>query len=151
MPNQIDISKVAPGYREAIIGLLQSEKLPVEDLSDNLQHFLVATDNGTVIGVVGLETYDQNGLLRSLVVRPEYRKMKIAVSLVNELENMARNAGLNNLYLLTETAQGFFAKNGYETIHREQAPESLKQSTEFSHVCPTTAILMKKTIGAQQI
>lgn len=146
MLNQIDIIPASLEYREAIIRLLQSAGLPVEDLPDGLQNFYTALDNGFVVGVVGLETYGRNGLLRSLVVKPEYREKKIAAALVNQVERTSRNLGLANIYLLTETAEDYFIKKGYEPIAREEAPGPLKQSSEFSHICPSTAALMQKKL-----
>jgi amino-acid N-acetyltransferase len=146
MGNQIQIVPVDLQYRDAIISLLQSEKLPVSDLPPNLPHFLMATDNGIVVGAIGLEIYERNGLLRSLVVKKEYRSLQIAAGLVSELEKAARHAGLQTIYLLTETAQHYFSKKGYAIIPRSEAPASLQQSSEFSHVCPTTAVLMRKHV-----
>lgn len=146
MTRQIDISRANFKNREAIISLLQSAGLPVEDIPTDLQHFFTATENGLVIGVIGLETYERNGLLRSLVVKPEYRNMKIAAALVSEIEKLAKTLGLLDIYLLTETAQDYFLAKGFETIARNEAPESLKRSTEFSHVCPASAVLMKKRL-----
>ena len=100
-------------------------------------------ENSSVIGAIGLETYERSGLLRSLIVKPEYRKMNIAAALVNEIESLGRRLGLANIYLLTETAKDYFDRKGYETIERTEAPESLQQSSEFSHVCPSTAVVMK--------
>ena len=146
MGNQINIDPVHPEFREALISLLQSEGLPVSDLPLDLSHFLMATDNGMIIGGIGLEIYESNGLLRSLIVKREYRGMQIAAGLVQEIEQRAKNAGLHTMYLLTETAQDYFSKKGYEIVNRSDAPESLQRSTEFSHVCPTTAVLIKKEI-----
>lgn len=146
MNNQINITPANVEHKEAVVSLLQSAGLPVKDLPHQLQNFYIAMNNGFVVGAIGLETYDRNGLLRSLVVKPEYQKMKIAAALVNEVENLGKSLGLNSIYLLTETAKDYFDRKGYEPIVREQAPESLKRSTEFSHVCPSTAILMKKTL-----
>ena len=146
MRNQFDINQANSKNREAIISLLQSESLPVEDLPQDLRNFFTATGNGFIIGAIGLETYERNGLLRSLVVKSEYRKMKIAEHLINELEKLAKDLRLQSIYLLTETAQAYFAKKGYETIARNEAPDSIMKSTEFSHVCPASAILMRKTL-----
>jgi len=146
MRNQIDITPFNLKYREALISLLQSEGLPVDDLPQDLPNFFMVTDNSFIVGAIGLEIYDRSGLLRSLVVKPEYRKMKIAKSLVGELERQARNEGLTSIYLLTETARDYFSKIGFEETNRDEAPASLKQSTEFSHVCPSTAIFMKKKV-----
>lgn len=146
MRNQIDITPFNLKYRGALISLLQSEGLPVQDLPQDLSNFYMATDNGSIVGAIGLEIYDRSGLLRSLVVKPEYRKMKIAGSLVNELQKQAKSFGLKEIYLLTETAGNYFSKIGFEETSRDEAPAVLKQSTEFSHVCPGTAIFMKKKI-----
>lgn len=146
MPNQIDITPAYLEHRDAIISLLQSERLPVEDLPQDLRNFFAATDNGSVVAAIGLETYERDGLLRSLVVKPEFRSMKIAAGLISELEKLARNLGLYHIFLLTETAPEYFATKGYEKIDRDQAPESIKLSSEFSHVCPSSAILMKKKL-----
>ena len=146
MRNQIDIIPFNSEYRAALISLLQSERLPVEDLPQDLSNFYMAIDNGSIVGAIGLEIYDRSGLLRSLVVKPEYRKMKIATSLVDELEKQARTFGINEIYLLTETARNYFSKIGYEETGRDEAPASLKESSEFSHVCPSTAIFMRKKV-----
>lgn len=86
MRNQIDIVSFNPKYRESLISLLHSEGLPARDLPRDLSNFLMATDNGFMVGAIGFEIYDRCGLLRSLVVKPDYRKMKIAKKLVDELE-----------------------------------------------------------------
>jgi amino-acid N-acetyltransferase len=146
MQNQFAICIAEPKNRNGIISLLQEEKLPADDLSVDLLNFFVAKDNGNLIGSIGLEIYDHNGLLRSLVVKASHRKMKVATALVNELEVSARKMGLKNIYLLTETAEGYFTKKGYVTITRREAPTSLEHSTQFSHVCPSSATLMVKRL-----
>jgi len=144
--NTITITPADPKCKEAIIALLQSEKLPVEDLPVNLQNFFVAMDNGFVIGAIGLEVYDKDGLLRSLVVKSEYRKMKIAQGLIGEIEKFGTRLGLKNIYLLTETAQIYFIRKEYQVIERKEVPELLKQSSEFTYACPASATLMKKSL-----
>ena len=146
MQNTITITPADPKCKEAIIALLQSEKLPVEDLPVNLQNFFVAMDNGFVIGAIGLEVYDKDGLLRSLVVKSEYRKMKIAQGLIGEIEKFGTRLGLKNIYLLTETAQIYFIRKEYQVVERKEVPELLKQSSEFTYACPASATLMKKSL-----
>jgi amino-acid N-acetyltransferase len=125
---------------------LKSEKHPSEDLSGDLANFFVAKDNALVVGAIGLEIYGDDGLLRSLVVKKEYRNSKIASGLIIDLENFARRLDLKNIFLLTETAENYFKQKGYLAIDRSEAPESLWKSSEFSHVCPSTAVLMQKTL-----
>ncbi len=57
---------------------------------------------------------------------------------------------MNCLYLLTTTAKDFFNKEGYIVVNRDEVPEPIKNSSEFSSVCPSTAIVMKKEIAAYE-
>jgi amino-acid N-acetyltransferase len=147
MERQIRIKESNNGHRQSIVTLLQSEKLPVEDLPADLDNFFIALDDDNVVGAVGLEKYNNYGLLRSLVVNKDYRNEKIAGKLVKQLEERAKDLGVDCIYLLTETAPDYFAKKGYEKIKREKVPADLQSSSEFSHVCPDSAIVMRKYIG----
>jgi len=144
--DQTKITKARNEQKQAIITLLQSEKLPIEDLPRSLDNFFVAVHNGKVIGAIGLEKYDHCGLLRSMVVNKEYRNKSTASQLVRELEGYAAELGIDCMYLLTETAPGYFERKGYQRIPREEVPQSLQMSSEFSHVCPVSAIVMKKPL-----
>lgn len=132
--------------RPQIVSLLQANHLPVDDLPVMLNNFFVAMDQGTVIGGIGMETHGQYGLLRSMVVHPDYRNKNIATTLVAWLEMKAIESGIVELYLLTETASGYFQKKGFDVIERSNVPAPVTQSSEFSHVCPVSAIIMKKSL-----
>ena len=144
--NHATITKAIAAQRQSIIQLLQAEKLPVDDLPASLDNFFVATDNNNVIAAIGVELYGDCGLLRSMVVDRDYRSKYIASQLVQELESHAKTNGVNCMYLLTETASQYFERKGYQRIARDQVPEPLKASSEFSHVCPVSAIVMKKLL-----
>jgi amino-acid N-acetyltransferase len=140
------IIEAAPQMRAEIISLLQSQQLPVEDLPAGLSDFLIAQEEGKLIGLIGLEQYGQYGLLRSMVVHPDFRNQQIAASLVQTLEQRATTAGITALYLLTETAAAYFTKKGFATVERTDVPEAVKASTEFSHTCPVSATVMVKRL-----
>ena len=129
---------------ESVVELLKKNNLPVDDLNTGYRTFIVANLNGRIIGCVALETYNDSGLLRSLVVENNFRSKGIAHKLMAEVE--AWTNGLNNLYLLTTTASGFFLKIGWKNIERSSVPESIALSSEFATVCPSTAICMTKTV-----
>jgi amino-acid N-acetyltransferase len=143
----INISSAAPQHREAIVTLLRDTRLPTEDLPPTLDHFFVATDGTSVVGTIGLEVYGECGLLRSMVVHPNQRSGGIATRLVQALEDNAQAQGVRCMYLLTETAPDYFQRKGYERISRENVPDAIKASSEFSTVCPASAIVMKKTLS----
>jgi len=129
-----------------IKALLTSLKLPAGDLPDNLENFLVAMEGNELIGVAGLEIYGDYGLVRSVAVKNEYRSQGIASSLLNAIEKSAKAKGLMELILLTETAPDYFVKKGFAQINRIDIASEVQQSSEFSHVCPQSAIAMKKSI-----
>jgi GNAT superfamily N-acetyltransferase len=52
------------------------------------------------------------GLLRSVVVEPTVRGTGIGATLVDSSEILARDLGINELYLLTETAETWFENRG---------------------------------------
>ena len=147
MGTQIEIKEGNNGYRQLIVTLLQSGKLPVEDLPAELDNFFIALDcNNNVVGAVGLEKYNKCGLLRSLVVNKDYRNENIAGKLIKQIEEKAKDLGVDCIYLLTETAPDYFTGKGYKKIKREEVPADLQSSAEFSHVCPQSAIVMYKYI-----
>jgi amino-acid N-acetyltransferase len=144
--NQTSIIKASDNHRPLVIALLQAEKLPVEDLPASLDNFFVAQYNEKIIGAIGLELFGNYGLLRSMVVSKEHRNNNIASGLVEQLESYGRSLGITTMYLLTETAPGYFEKKGYIRTNREMVPAALKASSEFSHVCPVSAVVMKKDL-----
>lgn len=136
----------AINYKEQAVALLSSEKLPASDLPATLKNFFVMIENEELIGVIGLEIYGSYGLLRSLAVRPESRNQNIASKLVDQIEKLALMEGLKAVLLLTETAPDYFSRKGYKIINRAEMPAEIQQSSEFSHVCPQSAIAMKKDL-----
>ena len=137
----------AQPYKDQVIELLAAEKLPVEDLQESLADFIVAIEDAAIIGVAGLEVYGNYGLLRSLAVRPDHRGKGIAGKLLQRIEAIAALKPLKELYLLTETAPDYFGLKGYQKITRPEVPAGVMESSEFSHVCPVSAIVMKKAIS----
>lgn len=142
----MELSRAVAEDREGIIGLLRAEKLPVDDLPIDMSAFLVARNAAGLVGAIGMELYGRSALLRSMVVAPTERNKGIADQLVRALESLAAEKDVSNIYLLTETADKYFAKKGYTVVQRDEVPEAVKASSEFSHVCPSTAIVMRKDI-----
>jgi amino-acid N-acetyltransferase len=60
---------------------------------------------------------------------------------------LARNRGMRTLYLLTETAAGFFDRLGFDRIERTELPQTIRRSDQFTRVCPETAVAMHLHLG----
>ena len=136
----------ADKYRETIIALLTAEKLPIADLPEIPENFVVTKQDNEVTGVVGLEIYGDFALLRSLAVDKGHRNMGLANTLLTQIEALATSKKLKAIYLLTETAPDYFSRKGYDKITRADVPAAVQQSSEFSHVCPQSAIVMRKLL-----
>ncbi|HEY5850451.1 MAG TPA: arsenic resistance N-acetyltransferase ArsN2 [Lysobacter sp.] len=144
----VNLRPLLAGELPQVRALLTSASLPVEDLDEASVHFIVAGDGDEPLGAIGLETFGNVGLLRSMVVRPEARGSGIGGRLVEALEGHARGIGMDQLVLLTQTAETFFANLGYAVIAREAAPSAVQRSAEFRSICPASAICMTKQLQA---
>lgn len=128
-----------------VSALLGANGLPIADLSPAIR-FLGVRDRVGLEGVVGVERHGELGLLRSLAVRQDRRESGLGSALVMELERLAAEDRLSGLYLLTTTAERFFARRGYARVAREDVPTEIRQTSEFASVCPSTAVVMRKSI-----
>lgn len=127
--------------------LLVECDLPTSDLkSHHFAHFLGCGTAEALQGIVGLEIYGSVALLRSLAVAKEARGSGCGQALVTGAENYAKEKGVRELYLLTATAERFFARLGYAAAERDTAPEQIKCTNEFSDLCPDSAAFMMKKL-----
>lgn len=129
-----------------INSLLRQNDLPSEDIDGFLKNFILARNKNKIIGVVGLEAYGEEGLLRSLVVDNNCRGVGIGTSLYEKIVAHASLLGIKKIYILTTTAEEFFSPIGFEFLERSLLPDSIKNSREFKEFCPSTAICMVKSI-----
>jgi amino-acid N-acetyltransferase len=129
----------------AVTALLDGASLPSSDLDDALlEHFIAAWSGDELVGVVGVEPFGGDGLLRSLAIRDSARGAGLGRALVSAAENHAASLGIASLYLLTNTAAPYFLRLGYRDCPRTSAAESIRNSNEFSSLCPDNAAFMCK-------
>ncbi|HAO23709.1 MULTISPECIES: arsenic resistance N-acetyltransferase ArsN2 [unclassified Methylophaga] len=132
--------------------LLVGEELPISDLhSSNQTQFFRGCEGVHIIGVVGIEIYENVGLLRSLVVEKGCRKAGYGKQLAAKAETWAYEGSIKSLYLLTTTAAGFFSQLGYQVIPRTQAPVSIANTAQFVGLCPSSATFMYKELNANNL
>jgi N-acetylglutamate synthase-like GNAT family acetyltransferase len=122
--------------------LLADSGLPLDGLEERFAHALVASRGERIVGCVALEIYEDQALLRSLVVAPDERGVRLGERLTSEVLRLARTAGIRDVYLLTETAASFFPRFGFAVEDRGSAPSAVRESVEFRAACPASAVLM---------
>lgn len=126
--------------------LLKASKLDSSDLDQPNIRLFCLKENDKLKGVGGLEVIGSVALLRSVAVDTAYQKQGLGVLLVSHIEKAAKELGLSALYLLTNTAADFFKAQNYQVILRDNFAEPLKQTAQFSGLCPVSAVCMKKEI-----
>jgi amino-acid N-acetyltransferase len=146
-PLQLAIRGGQPADVPAVRSLLEAAGLPTADLTEarGLQMW-VAEASDSLLGVIALEPFGSQALLRSLAIAPEYRKRGLGQKLVARVEHEAKAQGIERLVLLTETAETFFLRLGYEATDRSDVRDKVKQSAEFRSLCPVSAVCMTKAL-----
>lgn len=136
---------------EEVVPLLAQCALPVEDVShSSLRRFFGVRVGGALVAVVGLELYPPFALLRSLAVDPAFRGRGLAHELVAFAESFAAAQHVKTLFLLTNTAQDFFQRQGYASASRSAAPPAIQGTSQFAGLCPaSSAFLSKQIVPAQ--
>ena len=132
---------------DAVRRLLGEAQLPTADLTEaHLESFLGRGTGAAPDAVVGLEIYPPVALLRSLAVKVDARGHGLGSALLADAERYARERDVKEIYLLTATAEEFFANAGYERVPRDSAPAAIRATQEFSSLCPASSALMRKRL-----
>jgi arsenite-transporting ATPase len=140
----ITIADATAADRDEVLALLQASNLMIEGVPDDMHGFVVARAHGELVGVAGVEPHGESALLRSVAVVPGQRGSGIGKRLVDAALERAMAAGVRDVVLLTEGADGWFERFGFERIDRSAAPEGVKQSVQFKSACPDSATVMRR-------
>lgn len=139
--NKSDVCQLA-----AVKKLLEAAHLPFEDIDTHFENFIVAAVDGKPVGAVGVERHGCDGLLRSFVVDEAYRGGGIGKELLDRLTTLAGSLGISTLYLLTTSADGYFGRQGFSVMRREELPATIRQTREFASICPVSAVCMFRVV-----
>ncbi|MDP4239716.1 MAG: arsenic resistance N-acetyltransferase ArsN2 [Bacteroidota bacterium] len=138
----IEFKKLSEKNLPRVVALLTASNLPASDVRLEKQNFIVAELNSEIVGSIALERKGKNGLLRSFAVKESCRNRKIGEQLYREMVSQAKDHGMDQLYLLTTTADVYFKKLGWQIVTRDEVPVDIRATSEFSSVCPSTSICM---------
>ncbi|MGH8643169.1 MAG: arsenic resistance N-acetyltransferase ArsN2 [Gammaproteobacteria bacterium] len=129
----------------AIKRLLKAVDLPTEDITaKSLDYFLVLHDAEALTDVIGLDLEGDIALLRSLAVAESMRGRGVGNDMVQAAEALAVECAVREIYVLTTTADKYFAARGYKTLKRSAAPAALRRMPQFKTLCPSSSVLMVK-------
>jgi amino-acid N-acetyltransferase len=142
------IERAGPADRASVEALLAAAGLPLDGVAAAFETGLVARADGAVVAAAAIEPYGTAGLLRSVVVDPRVRGTGLGRRIVAASERLATELGIRELYLLTETAADWFPRLGYRAVERASLPAAIRNSTEFTSACATTALAMTRRLAS---
>lgn len=145
-----EIRRCDEGERRAVLALLEQNALPTSGLADHWDNTWVAIGRSgpgvEVVGSVALEIHGSAALLRSLATREDHRGRGLGHALFERALARAAELKLENVALLTTTAETYFARRGFLSVPREDLPRSLNASAELKGACPASARAMMRRL-----
>ena len=139
----------------AVQRLLADAGLPTDDVADlfaeHASDFVVGEDAAApaeLVAVAGIEVCCDDALLRSVAVRPAWRRHGVGEELVRHLVREAEGRGFRAMYLLTMTAERYFPRFGFERVAREALPAAVAATPQCRSMCPASAVAMMRPLAA---
>ena len=130
-----------------VLALLGRAHLPAAGVAEAFSHFVVAEHDGKLVGAAGLEVYGASALLRSVVVEDSWRGTGVGRRLIDHALEEAKQRGIDDVFLLTTTAEHYFPRFGFACVSRDSVSEEVRASVEFQGACPYSAVVMRKSLS----
>ncbi|HEX5133641.1 MAG TPA: arsenic resistance N-acetyltransferase ArsN2 [Candidatus Krumholzibacteria bacterium] len=146
LPISHRIVTATPADLSEVSELLHTTGLSAEGLDGFVDTLLVSRSRGRIIGCAGLEIRGASALLRSVAVDVGWQGRGLGTELVKKAMLLAQARGVRELFLLTESADEYFAHLGFARCARGDAPEAIRATLEYASLCPASAIAMRRDI-----
>ena len=144
----VEVRTARPADLPQVLSLLGKAELPTAGVKEAFSHFVVGESDDGLVGAAGLEIYGSSALLRSVVVEDSWRGTGVGRKLIETALDEARQRGIDDVFLLTSTAEQYFPRFGFACVSRESVAAEVQDSPEFKGICPSTAVLMRKDLRA---
>src|SRR5215470_13054434 len=122
----VTLTPALPGDMPAILDLIGAVHLPPEGVAETMEYFWVARAGEHIVGTIGLEVYDDLALLRSLAVTPSRQHTGLGRALTGTALAYLMTRQFRAVYLLTTTAEAFFARHGFCLVARDAVPAGVQ-------------------------
>jgi len=141
------IGPAAGGDFDAVKRLLMASLLPSRDVGGPDQRLIVASEESRIIGCAGLQIAGEHGLVRSMAVHWTRRNAGLGSRLLDRLLFEAVLGGVRRLYVVTTTAEDFFAGHGFLKVAADAVPPALRTSEEFTAFVPGGSSVMSRPVA----
>jgi len=117
------VNDAAQAYRGVIPADCWREPyMPAAELAEEIAHgvvFWVAEDDGRLLGVMGIQDKGEVALVRHAYVAPGAQRKGVGTRLLRHIEGLAGKPVLIGTWSDAEWAIGFYLKNGYTLVARD--------------------------------
>ncbi|MGH2692570.1 MAG: HAD-IIA family hydrolase [Actinomycetota bacterium] len=101
--------------------------------------------NDTIQATATVEVRAEDAYLRAVATREEIRGRGLGTLAVAAAAGSARRLGAATAWLLTEAAEGFFRRLGFESVGRDSIPGWIEAGP--AEGCPQTAVAMRRKLS----
>ncbi|WP_224270428.1 arsenic resistance N-acetyltransferase ArsN2 [Haloprofundus salinisoli] len=143
MSRDLSVRPASKSALDSVASMLRRAGLLADDVRTAPAQFFVAAVDGEPVGVSGVELHGNAALLRSVAVVADARGSGYGRALTAAAADHAAERDAETLYLLTETAPGYFESLGFRRCTRDDAPATIRETTEFAELCPESAVCMR--------
>lgn len=136
----VNIRPARQADQETIVSLIRQAKLNPRNLK--WQNFLVAEDNGTIVGIRQVKVYEHGTReVASGFVLPQYRRQGISAQLMQAL--LARETG--PLYtMVNERRAPYYEQFGFRRVDVSQLPSEFRREYRLGRLVTTLMSLFRK-------
>jgi amino-acid N-acetyltransferase len=150
MKTRIELAQ--PSDLPDILALLDDCGLPEAGLACGPGTLVLAAREGDrLVGCAALEVYGGQALLRSVAVAADRRGAGLGDRIVEAALELAGRLRIVAVYLLTDGAEGFFARHGFTPIDRSRVPSAVAGSAGFTTCRCAGATCMERRLGARRV
>lgn len=141
------LTQATPDDWPSVRALLAESGLPLDGGAEAFATGVLALDGDRLVGCAAIEPYHDAALLRSVAVADDHRGTGLGTILVHAVEDLALDRGAAEPILLTETAEAWFSRLGYQVVDRSEVPADVAGSVEFETACSEAAVAMRRRLG----
>ncbi|MFC0471700.1 GNAT family N-acetyltransferase [Halalkalibacter kiskunsagensis] len=103
-----------------------------EGIDQYIKSFLVVEDQEQqLIGTVGIEQYEENGLLRSLVLDSPIWNASLSFEFLQLTLKYAQEQQIETVYLCAKGTNALFHQLGFRVVAKEDVPSDVQSSPHF--------------------
>ena len=118
----------------ALSAMIASENLPPFFIEEFLDGFLIGERDATMLACGGVESYGDCAVIRSIVVAPETRGLRLGRHIVDLLIGIAHERAAKDLYLFTMDAWPFWKHLGFEDVALDDWREPARACWQYQYI-----------------